>query len=37
MSAPACIPLDAITDEPVGGKAEGLARLLSHGLSLIHI
>lgn len=34
MSAPACIPLDAISDEPVGGKAEGLARLLSHGFQV---
>ena len=31
MSAPRCIPLDAVTDEPVGGKAEGLSRLLRHG------
>ena len=34
MSAPSCIPLDAISGEPVGGKAEGLARLLHQGFQV---
>jgi len=34
MSAPRCIPLEAVTDEAVGGKAEGLARLLSYGFEV---
>jgi phosphohistidine swiveling domain-containing protein len=34
MNVPRCIPLDAIRDEPVGGKAEGLARLLSYGFDV---
>jgi pyruvate,water dikinase len=34
MSAPTCIPLEAVTDEPVGGKAEGLVRLLRHGFEV---
>jgi pyruvate,water dikinase len=31
MRPASCIPLEAIAGEPVGGKAEGLARLLRHG------
>ena len=34
MTAPRCIPLDAIRDEPVGGKAEGLTRLVRHGFDV---
>lgn len=34
MDAPKCIPLDAVGDEAVGGKAEGLARLLRHGFDV---
>ncbi len=34
MSAPRCIPLEAVTDEAVGGKAEGLVRLLRHGFEV---
>ncbi len=34
MTAPRCIPLDAIVDEPVGGKAEGLAQLLLYGFDV---
>jgi pyruvate,water dikinase len=34
MDAPMCIPLDAVGDEAVGGKAEGLSRLLRHGFDV---
>lgn len=34
MTEPRCIPLEAISDEAVGGKAEGLARLLSQGFDV---
>lgn len=34
MSAPRCIPLDAVSDEAVGGKADGLAWLLRHGFDV---
>ena len=34
MSAPRCIPLEAVTDESVGGKAEGLIRLLRYGFEV---
>jgi pyruvate,water dikinase len=34
MMSPLCIPLDTITDEAVGGKAEGLARLLRDGFDV---
>ena len=34
MSEARCIPLDAIRDESVGGKAEGLARLIQHGFDV---
>jgi pyruvate,water dikinase len=34
MSEPHCIPLEAISDESVGGKAEGLARLLRYGFDV---
>ena len=34
MTAPQCIHLEAIRDEPVGGKAEGLARLRKHGFDV---
>ncbi len=34
MSTARCIPLDAIASEPVGGKAAGLARLLSDGFEV---
>ena len=34
MNAPKCIPLQAISDESVGGKAEGLARLLKLGFAV---
>jgi pyruvate,water dikinase len=34
MSEPRCIPLEAISEEPVGGKAEGLARLLGYGFDV---
>jgi pyruvate,water dikinase len=34
MIEPRCIALEAITDEPVGGKAEGLARLLGYGFEV---
>ena len=34
MSAPRCIPLEAVTNEAVGGKAEGLVRLLRHGFEV---
>ena len=31
MAAPSCVPLEAISTEAVGGKAAGLAKLVSHG------
>ena len=34
MTFPICIPLGAIADESVGGKAEGLARLLRYGFEV---
>ncbi|MGB5697168.1 MAG: PEP/pyruvate-binding domain-containing protein [Polyangiales bacterium] len=34
MNAPKCISLEVISDEAVGGKAEGLARLLRHGFEV---
>lgn len=34
MSEPRCIPLDAIRDEQVGGKAEGLVRLIQYGFDV---
>jgi pyruvate,water dikinase len=34
MSAPTCIPLEEISSEAVGGKAEGLARLLRDGFDV---
>jgi len=34
MSAPRCIPLEAVIDEAVGGKAEGLVRLLRYGFEV---
>jgi pyruvate,water dikinase len=34
MTEPRCIPLEAISDEPVGGKAEGLVRLLNYGFDV---
>ena len=34
MGAPRCIPLQAVTDEAVGGKAEGLVRLLGYGFEV---
>ncbi|MBT8450936.1 MAG: pyruvate, water dikinase [Deltaproteobacteria bacterium] len=34
MTEPRCIPLEAISDEAVGGKAEGLARLLAQGFDV---
>ncbi|UCH28446.1 MAG: hypothetical protein JSV06_09205 [Myxococcales bacterium] len=34
MNAPRCIPLEAVTNEAVGGKAEGLARLLRYGFEV---
>jgi len=34
MSEPRCIPLEAIRDEAVGGKAEGLARLIRYGFDV---
>ena len=34
MTEPRCIPLEAISDEAVGGKAEGLARLLELGFDV---
>jgi phosphohistidine swiveling domain-containing protein len=34
MSAPKCIPLEEISSEAVGGKAEGLARLLREGFDV---
>ncbi len=34
MNEPRCIPLEAISDEAVGGKAEGLVRLLRNGFDI---
>ena len=34
MTSPVCIPLQAIADQAVGGKAEGLARLLRYGFDV---
>jgi pyruvate,water dikinase len=34
MTKPRCIPLDAVSDERVGGKAEGLVRLLGYGFEV---
>jgi pyruvate,water dikinase len=34
MTTPKCIPLEAVSNEAVGGKAEGLVRLLGYGLSV---
>lgn len=34
MSAPACIPLEAISEERIGGKAEGLVRLMRAGFEV---
>lgn len=34
MTAPKCIPLEAVAGEAVGGKAEGLVRLLNYGFSV---
>ncbi len=34
MTGPRCIPLEAISDEAVGGKAEGLVRLLEYGFDV---
>ncbi len=34
MTAPACIPLGSIDGQPVGGKAEGLARLIRMGFDV---
>lgn len=34
MTEPRCIPLDEIRDEAVGGKAEGLARLIRFGFDV---
>jgi phosphohistidine swiveling domain-containing protein len=34
MSQPKCIPLESVTDEAVGGKAEGLVRLLGYGFDV---
>ena len=34
MTSPKCIPLESISNEAVGGKAEGLVRLLSYGLDV---
>ncbi|MGB5504143.1 MAG: PEP/pyruvate-binding domain-containing protein [Polyangiales bacterium] len=34
MTEPRCIPLEAISDEAVGGKAEGLVRLLDYGFDV---
>lgn len=34
MSVPRCIPLEAVADEAVGGKAEGLVRLLRYGFEV---
>lgn len=34
MTKPHCIPLESISDEAVGGKAEGLVRLLEYGFEV---
>lgn len=34
MTAPKCIPLEAVSGEAVGGKAEGLVRLLGYGFDV---
>ena len=34
MTAPKCIPLDQVSAEAVGGKAEGLVRLLRYGFDV---
>ena len=34
MNGPRCIPLEEISSEAVGGKAEGLARLLRYGFDV---
>jgi pyruvate,water dikinase len=34
MTAPKCIPLELVAGEAVGGKAEGLVRLLSYGFDV---
>jgi pyruvate,water dikinase len=34
MTAPKCIPLELISGEAVGGKAQGLVRLMSYGLDV---
>lgn len=34
MTRPRCIPLEAVSDERVGGKASGLVRLLGYGLDV---
>lgn len=34
MTRPRCIPLESITDEQVGGKAEGLVQLLRYGFDV---
>ena len=34
MTEPSCILLEAISKEAVGGKAEGLVRLLSYGFDV---
>ena len=34
MTEPRCIPLEAVSDEAVGGKAEGLVRLLGYGFDV---
>jgi len=34
MTEPRCIPLEAISNEAVGGKAEGLVRLLNYGFDV---
>ena len=34
MTGPKCIPLDLVAGEAVGGKAEGLARLLGYGFDV---
>jgi pyruvate,water dikinase len=34
MTAPKCIPLEAVAGEAVGGKAEGLVRLLDYGFDV---
>ena len=34
MTAPKCIPLELVSGEAVGGKAEGLVRLLGYGFDV---